>query len=56
MPLKSPFSTHIQVVKDREGIIVEVIDHEGQKGYGEAVAFSSPWYTEKTVKICYQTF
>lgn len=50
MPLKTPFVTHLQTVKDREGIIIEVIDADGIKGYGEAVAFSSPWYTEETVK------
>jgi o-succinylbenzoate synthase len=53
MPLKSPFITHLQTVTDREGIIVEVTDQNGLKGYGEAVAFSSPWYTEETVKTCY---
>jgi o-succinylbenzoate synthase len=52
MPLKTPFSTHLQTVKDREGIIVEVIDKDGYRGYGEAVAFTSPWYTEETVKTC----
>lgn len=52
MPLKTPFSTHLQTVKDREGIIVEVIDKDGYKGYGEAVAFTTPWYTEETVKTC----
>jgi o-succinylbenzoate synthase len=51
--LKQPFSTHLQTVTDRESIIVEVIDSEGIKGYGEVVAFSSPWYTEETVKTCY---
>ncbi|KAF0822723.1 o-succinylbenzoate synthase [Cytobacillus firmus] len=53
MPLKTPFSTHLGTVKDREGIIVEVIDTEGRKGYGEGVAFSSPWYTEETVETSY---
>ncbi|WP_436373332.1 o-succinylbenzoate synthase [Cytobacillus sp. BC1816] len=53
MPLKTPFSTHLGTVKDREGIIIEVIDQEGRKGYGEGVAFSSPWYTEETVETSY---
>lgn len=52
MPLKDPFYTHLQTVSNREGIIVEVIDEEGYKGYGEAVAFSTPWYTEETVQTC----
>ncbi|MCM3093538.1 MULTISPECIES: o-succinylbenzoate synthase [unclassified Cytobacillus] len=53
MPLKTPFTTHLGTVKDREGIIVEVMDTEGRKGYGEGVAFSSPWYTEETVETSY---
>lgn len=52
MPLKTPFVTHLQTVTNREGIIVEVIDSNGFKGYGEAVAFSTPWYTEETVHTC----
>lgn len=50
MPLKSPFLTHLGSVYDREGIIVEITDQDGVTGYGEGVAFSSPWYTEETVK------
>lgn len=50
MPLKSPFITHLGEVKDREGIIVKVTDKDGISGYGEGVAFSSPWYTEETVQ------
>lgn len=50
MPLKSPFQTHLGTVIEREGIIVEVTDIDGVSGYGEGVAFSTPWYTEETVK------
>jgi len=50
MPLKSPFYTHLGTVKEREGIILKVISKEGMEGYGEGVAFSTPWYTEETVK------
>jgi o-succinylbenzoate synthase len=49
MKLKKPFSTHLGTVQDREGIIVEVMDDNGLRGYGEGVAFSTPWYTEETV-------
>ncbi|RID83297.1 o-succinylbenzoate synthase [Mesobacillus zeae] len=49
MPLKVPFSTHLETVSEREGIIVEVTGKDGSKGCGEGVAFSSPWYTEETV-------
>jgi o-succinylbenzoate synthase len=50
MPLKIPFQTHLETVIDREGIIVQVTDVDGISGYGEGVAFTTPWYTEETVK------
>nr|WP_239094159.1 o-succinylbenzoate synthase [Bacillus sp. B15-48] len=53
MPLKKPFYTHLETIKERESIIVEVHGHDGFEGYGEGVAFSSPWYTEETVKTSY---
>jgi o-succinylbenzoate synthase len=53
MPLKHPFTTHLGSVTEREGIIVEVEDSNGFIGYGEGVAFSSPWYTEETVQTSY---
>ena len=53
MPLKSPFHTHLETVYNREVIVVEARDREGTVGYGEAVPFSSPWYTEETVKTVF---
>ncbi|GAM16428.1 O-succinylbenzoate synthase [Mesobacillus selenatarsenatis SF-1] len=53
MPLKNPFTTHLGSVTEREAIIVEVEDRNGFIGYGEGVAFSSPWYTEETVQTSY---
>jgi O-succinylbenzoate synthase len=50
MPLKEPFLTHLGVVKDREGIIIKITNSDGVSGFGEGVAFSTPWYTEETVK------
>jgi o-succinylbenzoate synthase len=49
MPLKSPFLTHLGAVEEREGMIVKITDKDGVNGFGEGVAFSSPWYTEETV-------
>ncbi|EKN65964.1 o-succinylbenzoic acid (OSB) synthetase [Neobacillus bataviensis LMG 21833] len=49
MPLKSPFVTHLEAVNDRKGIIVKVTCKDGVSGFGEGVAFSTPWYTEETV-------
>jgi o-succinylbenzoate synthase len=53
IPLKSPFATHLETVTNREAIIVEINGKDGVQGYGEGVAFSSPWYTEETVKTSY---
>ena len=49
MPLKQPFHTHLGTVTEREAIILEAVDRDGRSGFGEGVAFSSPWYTEETV-------
>ena len=51
-PLKEPFVTALNTVKTREAIILEVKDQNGVSGWGEVVAFSSPWYTEETVNTC----
>ncbi|SHM63649.1 o-succinylbenzoate synthase [Gracilibacillus kekensis] len=48
MPLKHPFANSITTIKDKDVIITELIDENGIKGYGESVAFASPWYTEET--------
>ena len=52
-PLKRPFTTHLETVTEREVLIIEAHDKEGRLGYGEAVPFSSPWYTEETIKTCH---
>ncbi|MCC3358054.1 o-succinylbenzoate synthase [Bacillus sp. REN16] len=51
--LLSPFVTGIGKVDRRESILVEVEDTNGVVGWGEVVAFSSPWYTEETIKTCW---
>ncbi|WP_058308743.1 o-succinylbenzoate synthase [Gracilibacillus massiliensis] len=48
MPLKYPFANSLTTIKEKDVIITELIDQEGRKGYGESVAFDSPWYTEET--------
>ncbi|WP_423407760.1 o-succinylbenzoate synthase [Heyndrickxia sp. MSNUG] len=50
MPLKQAFTTHLGTVTEREAIIVEVEGKDGVSGFGEGVAFSSPWYTEETIQ------
>nr|WP_316046183.1 hypothetical protein [Planococcus glaciei] len=51
-PLKQPFKTSLQTVEERESLIIKVSDAEGSSGYGECVAFTTPWYTEETVVSC----
>ncbi|GMB09899.1 o-succinylbenzoate synthase [Thermolongibacillus altinsuensis] len=53
MRLRSPFVTSLETVQDRDVIIVEVEDADGVIGWGECVAFSTPWYTEETIKTCW---
>ncbi|TCT19381.1 O-succinylbenzoate synthase [Melghiribacillus thermohalophilus] len=50
MALKSPFSTSFGTFREKDFFIVEIDDGEGNQGFGESVAFSSPWYNEETVK------
>lgn len=52
MPLRTPFKTSLQTVTERKSLLVEVADASGLKGYGECVAFTTPWYTEETVASC----
>lgn len=48
MRLKSPFRTSFGTLQDKEFFIIEAIDASGNSGFGESVAFPSPWYTEET--------
>ncbi|RKQ34026.1 o-succinylbenzoate synthase [Oceanobacillus halophilus] len=50
MSLKNPFTTSFGTTQEKEIFIIEAYDSDGNCGYGESVAFSSPWYTEETVK------
>jgi O-succinylbenzoate synthase len=50
MELVTPFATSYGTYHDRETIIVQIIDEQGVSGWGECVAFETPWYTEETVQ------
>lgn len=50
MTMKNPFSTSFGTMQTRQFLVIEVIDERGNKGYGEGVAFSIPWYTEETTE------
>jgi O-succinylbenzoate synthase len=51
--LKVPFTSSIGQVTDRDSILVEVKDLDGASGWGEVVAFSTPWYTEETISTAF---
>ncbi|MCD7032614.1 o-succinylbenzoate synthase [Metabacillus sp. GX 13764] len=53
MKLIEPFVSSLEKVEMRESIIVKAVTEEGVTGWGEAVAFSSPWYTEETVQTVF---
>lgn len=53
MVLKSPFATAQGTYTDRESIIVEMVDSAGHVGWGECVAFATPWYTEETTETAW---
>ncbi|HLR69191.1 o-succinylbenzoate synthase [Virgibacillus alimentarius] len=50
MRLKNPFTTSFGTMQDRAFFITEAEDEEGNHGFGESVAFISPWYSEETVE------
>jgi o-succinylbenzoate synthase len=50
MTLNDPFSTSFGTFQDKEFFVIEMEDDAGCIGFGESVAFSSPWYSEETVE------
>lgn len=50
MRMKSPFSTSFGTLQDKEFILLEAKDENGNIGWGESVAFYSPWYSEETLR------
>lgn len=50
MELKSPFTTSFGTFTTKDFLLLEAIDEDGTVGWGESVAFHSPWYNEETLK------
>jgi o-succinylbenzoate synthase len=50
MRMKSPFTTSFGSFQDKEFLLLEAFNENGLSGWGESVAFDTPWYTEETVK------
>lgn len=53
MTLNNPFSTSFGTVTDRDFYIIEAVDADGNRGFGESVAFTTPWYTEETTQTSF---
>lgn len=50
MKLNNPFTTSFGTMQDKDFFIIEAADGNGNRGFGESVAFTSPWYSEETVE------
>lgn len=50
MKMKAPFTTSFGTFVNKEFLLLETTDELGNKGWGESVAFDSPWYNEETYK------
>ncbi|PWW32213.1 O-succinylbenzoate synthase [Cytobacillus oceanisediminis] len=50
MRMKAPFTTSFGTFQDKEFLLLEAKDENGLNGWGESVAFHSPWYNEETLK------
>ncbi|MGE8203873.1 o-succinylbenzoate synthase [Heyndrickxia sp. NPDC080065] len=50
MKMKFPFTTSFGTFQDKEFLLLEAKDENGISGWGESVAFHSPWYNEETLK------
>lgn len=49
MELNDPFTTSFGTFQEKSFFVTEVIDKNGLSGFGESVAFCSPWYSEETI-------
>ena len=45
MTMKTPFVTGLGTFQEKDFLILEVKDELGNTGWGESVAFSTPWYS-----------
>lgn len=53
MPLRTPFKNSRKIVKEKDIFVIELVDQDGLRGFGESVAFHTPWYTEETTNTVY---
>lgn len=50
MTMKNPFTTSFGTFQEKDFLLLEVKDELGNTGWGESVAFHSPWYSEETLE------
>ena len=50
MTMKNPFTTSFGTFQERDFLLLEAKDELGNTGWGESVAFHSPWYSEETIE------
>ena len=50
MMMKKPFTTSFGTFQEKDFLLLEVKDELGNSGWGESVAFHSPWYSEETLE------
>ena len=50
LPMKFDFHTAKGMVRERHTLVVDVLTDGGRHGYGEVVAFDTPFYTAETIK------
>lgn len=50
MTMKNPFTTSFGTFQEKDFLLLEAIDEQGNTGWGESVAFHSPWYSEETIE------
>ncbi|MBS4178869.1 o-succinylbenzoate synthase [Lederbergia citrea] len=50
MKMKFQFTTSFGTIEDKEFLLIEVKDENGNSGWGESGAFQAPWYTEETIE------
>lgn len=48
MTMRHPFTASLGTFQDKEFLLLEAKDELGNTGWGESVAFHSPWYSEET--------
>lgn len=50
MMMKNPFTTSFGTFQEKDFLLLEATDELGNTGWGESVAFHSPWYNEETLE------